>query len=153
MIHYVRIMSHVALAAAILVTPALLQAEVSPPSKEHSFKHSLKKDAIAVGQDFGVIVGSLTQDVRKELNVKLTDGVVVFAIIGNSLAEYAGLKSRVVITEINNKRVRNLEDFGRLLSQALSAGNFTVGTWEPTNPENQGLGQQVNFYFVPNRTD
>jgi S1-C subfamily serine protease len=110
-------------------------------------------DPVALGKEFGVIVGPLTPDIRKELNVRLTNGVAVFAIIGNSLAEAAGLKSRVVITEINHRRVHNLEEFGRLLAEVLPTGNFTVGTWEPTSPDNQGQSQQVNFYFVPNRMD
>jgi hypothetical protein len=110
-------------------------------------------DPVALGKEFGVIVGPLTPDIRKELNVRLTNGVAVFAIIGNSLAEAAGLKSRVVITEINHRRVHNLEEFGRLLAEVLPMGNFTVGTWEPTSPDEQGQSQQVNFYFVPNRMD
>jgi hypothetical protein len=112
-----------------------------------------QNDPIALGKEFGVIVGPLTPDIQKELNIRLTDGVAVFAIIGNSLAEDAGLKPRVVITEINHRRVHNLEEFGRLLAEVLPMGNFTVGTWEPTTPDNQGQGQQVNFYFVPNRLD
>lgn len=112
-----------------------------------------KIDPIALGKEFGVIVGPLTLDIRKELNLRLTDGVAVFAIIGNSPAEKAGLKPRVVITEINHRRVHNLDEFGRLLAEVLPMGNFTVGTWEPTSPDNQGQGQQVNFYFVPNRVD
>ena len=110
-------------------------------------------DPVALGKEFGVIVGPLTLDVRKELNIKLTDGVAVFAIIGNSPAEAAGIKPRVVIIEINHRRVHNLEEFGRLLAEVLPMGNFTVGTWEPTTPDNQGQSQQINFYFVPNRTD
>ena len=110
-------------------------------------------DPVALGKEFGVIVGPLTLDVRKELNIKLTDGVAVFAIIGNSPAEAAGIEPRVVIIEINHRRVHNLEEFGRLLAEVLPMGNFTVGTWEPTTPDNQGQSQQMNFYFVPNRTD
>ena len=121
-------------------------ASVVPTTPQHF-------DPIRLGEQFGVIVGPLTEDVRKELSLRLTDGVVVFEVVGSSLAEDAGLKPRVVITEINNRRVHNLKDFGLLLSEALAAGNFTVGTWEPTHPENQGAGQQINFYFVPNRTD
>lgn len=112
-----------------------------------------KIDPIALGKEFGVVVGPLTLDIRKELNLRLTDGVAVFAIIGNSPAEDAGLKPRVVITEINHRRIHNLDEFGRLLAEVLPMGNFTVGTWEPTSPENQGQSQQVNFYFVPNRVD
>lgn len=111
------------------------------------------KDVIAMAEEFGLIVGPVTEDIRKELNLRAPEGVAVFEVIGDSLAERAGIKVGAVITEINKKPVRNLDDFGRLLAEYLKEGNFTVGTWEPTNPENQGIGQQMNFHFVPKGTD
>jgi S1-C subfamily serine protease len=112
-----------------------------------------QKDIIAMAEKFGLIVGAVTEDIRKELNLRSAEGVVVFEVIGNSLAELAGIKVGAVIAEINKKPVRTLEDFGRLMAEALPEGNFTVGTWEPTNPENQGQAGQMNFHFVPMRTD
>ena len=101
----------------------------------------------------GVIVLPVTEDIRKELNLRAAEGVAVMDIIGDSLGEKAGIKVGAVITEINKIPVRNLDDLGRLLPDALEKGNFTVGTWEPTNPENQGQGGQMNFHFVPKETD
>ena len=101
----------------------------------------------------GVIVLPVTEDIRKELNLRAAEGVAVMDIIGDSLGEKAGIKVGAVITEINKIPVRNLDDLGRLLPEALEKGNFTVGTWEPTNPENQGQGGQMNFHFVPKETD
>jgi len=111
------------------------------------------KDVIAMAEEFGLIVGPVTEDIRKELNLRAPEGVAVFEVIGDSLAERAGIKVGAVITEINKKPVKNLDDFGRLLAEYLKEGNFTVGTWEPTNPENQGIGQQMNFHFVPKGSD
>jgi S1-C subfamily serine protease len=112
------------------------------------------KEVIAMAEkELGLIVGAVTEDIRKELNLRSAEGVAVFEIIGDSLAEAAGIKVGAVIAEINKKPVRNLDDFGRLLPEVLREGNFTVGTWEPTNPENQGMGQQMNFHFVPKRVD
>src|SRR5205807_8260625 len=111
------------------------------------------KDVIAMAEQFGLIVGPVTEDIRKELNLRSAEGVAVFEVIGDSLAELAGIKVGAVIAEINKKPVHNLEDFGRLMAEVLREGNFTIGTWEPTNPENQGQGGQLNFHFVPKRTD
>ncbi len=111
------------------------------------------KNPIALAEEFGLIVGPVTEDIRKELNLRAAEGVAVYEIIGESLADLAGIKVHAVIAEINSKPVRNLDDFGRLLAAALVGGNFTVGTWEPTSPDNQGSGQQMNFHFVPNRVD
>jgi len=112
-----------------------------------------QKDIIAMAEEFGLIVGPVTEDIRKELNLRSAEGVAVFEVIGDSLAELAGIKVGAVIAEINKKPVRTLEDFGRLMAEVLPQGNFTIGTWEPTNPENQGQGGQMNFHFVPKRTD
>lgn len=111
------------------------------------------KDVIAMAEQFGLIVGPVTEDIRKELNLRSAEGVAVFEVIGDSLAEKAGIKVGAVIAEINKAPVRSLDDLGRLLVEALEKGNFTVSTWEPTNPENQGQGGQLNFHFVPKQTD
>lgn len=110
-------------------------------------------DPIAVAREFGVVVGALTEDVRKELSYKSSFGVPVFEVIGDSQAERSGIQSRTVITEINKKPVRNVDELGLLLRQAMQAGNFTVGTWEPARPEEQGSAQEMNFHFVPKRSD
>jgi S1-C subfamily serine protease len=111
------------------------------------------KDVIAMAEQFGLIVGPVTEDIRKELNLRSAEGVAVFEVIGDSLAERAGIKVGAVIAEINKAPVRSLDDLGRLLTEALEKGNFTVSTWEPTNPENQGQGGQLNFHFVPKEMD
>jgi len=143
---------------ALMVGVAPVSAD--PPSDKKSTavsadKSSEKrnKDVIAMAEEFGIIVGPVTEDIRKELNLRSAEGVAVFDIVGDSPAEKAGIKVHAVIAEINKKPVRNLDDFGRLLTEVLQEGNFTVGTWEPTSPENQGQGQQMNFHFVPKITD
>ena len=112
-----------------------------------------EKDVEAMAEEFGIIVGPVTEDIKKELNLRSAEGVAVFEVIGDSLADRAAIKVHAVIAEINKKPVRNLDDFGRLLPECLSEGNCTVGTWEPTNPDNQGQGGQMNFHFVPKLTD
>ncbi len=110
-------------------------------------------DPKVLAEEFGLIVGPVTEDIRKELNLRTSEGVAVFEIIGDSLADLAGIKVKSVIAEINHQPVRNLDDFGRKLSRALTEGNATIGTWEPASPEEQGASQQMNFHFVPNRLD
>lgn len=143
---------------ALMVAVALASADPSSDKKSTAVSEDKSldkkaKDVIAMAEEFGVIVGPVTEDIRKELNLRSAEGVAVFDIIGDSLAEKAGIKVHAVIAEINKKPVRNLDDFGRLLTEVLKEGNFTVGTWEPTSPDNQGQGQQMNFHFVPKSTD
>jgi S1-C subfamily serine protease len=123
------------------------------PAKVPSEADKKNAEIIAMAEEFGLIIGPVTEDIRKELNLRSAEGVAVFEVIGESLAEVAGIKVGAVIAEINKKPVKNLDDFKRLLTEALVTGNFTVGTWEPTNPENQGQGGQMNFHFVPKRSD
>src|SRR2546428_6411529 len=106
-----------------------------------------------MAKEFGLIVGPATEDICKERILRSAEGVVVFKVIGESLAELAGIKVGALIAEINKKPVHDLEDFGRLMAKVLPQGNFTIGTWEPANPENQGQAGQMNFHFVPKRTD
>jgi S1-C subfamily serine protease len=123
------------------------------PSDKTTSAADREKDVTAMAEDFGLVVGPVTEDIKKELNLRSAEGVAVYDIIGDSLAERAGIKVHAIIAEINKKPVRNLDDFGRLLPECLKEGNCTVGTWEPTNPENQGQGGQMNFHFVPKITD
>jgi membrane-associated protease RseP (regulator of RpoE activity) len=155
-------MRHIGIASAavlaLTVGVAWAAADPSPGKKSAAVSadkpgDKKNKDVIAMAEEFGLIIGPVTEDIRKELNLRSAEGVAVFDIIGDSLAERAGIKVGAVITEINKKPVKNLDDFGRLLTEVLKEGNFTVGTWEPTSPDNQGIGQQMNFHFVPKLTD
>jgi S1-C subfamily serine protease len=146
--------------ALLALMVAVTLASADPPSDKKSTTVSAdkssdkrSKDVIAMAEEFGIIVGPVTEDIKKELNLRSAEGVAVYDIIGDSLAERAGIKVHAVIAEINKKPVRNLDDLGRLLTEVLQEGNFTVGTWEPTSPDNQGQGQQMNFHFVPKSTN
>jgi membrane-associated protease RseP (regulator of RpoE activity) len=105
--------------------------------------------AIRLGEQFGIVVGTVDEDIRKELKLEKSEGVVVFEVIGGTPAELAGIKVRAVIKEIDKVEVRNMVDFGRALQQVLATCNYTVGTYEPADPENQGVGGVLNFHFVP----
>jgi membrane-associated protease RseP (regulator of RpoE activity) len=123
-----------------------------PPEKQAEKERNTAVIEMAEKQ-LGAIVQPVTEDIRKELNLRSAEGVAVMDIIGDSLADRAGIKVGAVIAEIDKQPVRSLDDLGRLLPDALQRGNFTVSTWEPTNPENQGQGGQLNFHFVPKDTD
>ena len=143
-------------AVLLALMAGVVPASAEPSSDTKSVAVSAdkrSKDVITMAEEFGIIVGPVTEDIKKELNLRSAEGVAVFEVVGDSLAERAGIKVHAVIAEINKKPVRNLDDFGRLLTEVLKEGNFTVGTWEPTNPENQGQGGQMNFHFVPKITD
>lgn len=109
-------------------------------------------EAVRLGEEFGIAVGEVDADVQKELNLQKPEGVAVFEVIGNSRADYAGIKVRSVIKEIDKQEVRTLLDFGRALKRAMPECNFTVGTYEPADPGDP-VGWGVNFHFVGCKRD
>jgi membrane-associated protease RseP (regulator of RpoE activity) len=105
--------------------------------------------AAQLGEQFGIVVGPVDEEIKRELKMQKPEGVVVFEVIGGTPAELAGIKVRAVIKEIDKVEVRNMIDFGRALKKVLATCNFTVGSYEPADPENQGVAGVLNFHFVP----
>ena len=105
-------------------------------------------EAFRLGEEFGVIVGEVDEEIREYLGLERPEGVVVFEVIGGKPADLAGIKSRALIKEINSVEIRNLKDFGLALREALPTENFTVATYEPADPDNQGISGGINFHFV-----
>ena len=62
-----------------------------------------EEEAIRLGEEFGVAVGAVDEEIQKELKLQQPQGVAVFEVIGNSRADYAGIKVRSVIKEIDKK--------------------------------------------------
>ena len=110
------------------------------------------EEAIQLGEEFGIAVGEVDEEVQKELKLQRPEGVAVFEVIGNSRADYAGIKVRSVIKEIDKKEVRNLIDFGKAVKVAMKECNFTVGTYEPADPGDP-VGWGGNFHFVGCKRD
>ncbi|HKT33707.1 MAG TPA: PDZ domain-containing protein [Nitrospira sp.] len=109
-------------------------------------------EAAKLGEDFGVIVGDVDEEIQKELKLQRPQGVAVFEVIGNSRADYAGIKVRSVIKEIDKHEVKSMLDFGRYIKKAMNECNFTVGTYEPADPGDP-VGWGVNFHFVGCKRD
>lgn len=111
-----------------------------------------EEEATRLGEEFGVVVGSVDEEIRKELKLQQAKGVAVFEVIGNSRADYAGIKVRSVIKEIDKREIRNMIDFGQAIQKAMKECNFTVGTYEPADPGDP-VGWGVNFHFVGCKRD
>ena len=106
-------------------------------------------EAKRLGEQFGIVVDTVDEDIRKELKMQKAEGVVVFEVIGGTPADSAGIKVRAVIKEIDKVEVRSLKDFGLALKRVISTCNYTVGTYEPADPDTQGVAGILNFHFVP----
>ncbi|MBX3302587.1 MAG: PDZ domain-containing protein [Nitrospira sp.] len=109
-------------------------------------------EASSLGEEFGIVVGPVDEEIQRELKLQRPQGVAVFEVIGNSRADDAGIKVRSVVKEIDKQEIRNMADFGRALKKAMTGCNFTVGTYEPAEP-GEPVSWGVNFHFVGCKRD
>ena len=130
-------------ALGVVTLPLVYAADPEPMTVDEAAK---------LGEEFGVIVGDVDEDIKKELKLERAQGVAVFEVIGNSRADYAGIKVRSVIKEIDKTEIRNMLDFGKAIKRGMKECNFTVGTYEPADPGDP-VGWGVNFHFVGCKRD
>lgn len=131
--------------ATVLSGAGLAQAEADESAMTD-------EEAARLGEEFGIVVGAVDEEIQKELKLQRPQGVAVFEVIGNSRADYAGIKVRSVIKEIDKHEIRTMADFGRAIKKAMNECNFTVGTYEPADPGDP-VGWGVNFHFVGCKRD
>ncbi len=123
----------------------VLQSEVVAQSANGNMTN---EKALALAEKFGIDVGEVDEEIQKILGLTKAEGVVVFAVIGGSPAELSGIKVKAVIKEVDKFEIKTLIDLGMALEQSLPTKNFTVATYEPADPDNQGLTGGLNFHFV-----
>ena len=111
-----------------------------------------EEEAVRLGEEFGIVVGAVDEEIQQELNLQQAQGVAVFEVIGNSRADFAGIKVRSVIKEIDKQEIRNMTEFGLAIKKAMKGCNFTVGTYEAADPGDP-VGGGVNFHFVGCKRD
>lgn len=104
--------------------------------------------ALILAEKFGIDVGPVDEEVQKILGLTKAEGVVVYAVFGNSPAELSGIKVKAIIKEVDKHEIKTLMDLGNALEQSLPIKNFTVATYEPADPDNQGVTGGLNFHFV-----
>ena len=104
--------------------------------------------AYELAEEFGVDVGEVDEEIRELLGLVKAEGVVIFAVIGSTPADLAGIRTKVIIKEVDGKEVRNLLDLGRALEKAMPTENFSVATYEPAGVDDQGIGGGLNFHMV-----
>ena len=106
------------------------------------------EEALQLGESFGLVVGEVDEELRDYLGLQRAEGVVVFEVIGGKPADLAGIKAKSIIKEIDSKEINNLTDFGNALKAALPIENFSLVTYQPPDPSNQGISGGVQFHFV-----
>ena len=109
--------------------------------------------ALELAEQFGVDVGEVDEEIREFLGLTRAEGVVIFAVIGGTPADLAGVKVKAIIKEVDRFEIKNLIDLGNALEATLPTQNFTVATYEPSDPSDQGVTGGLNFHFVRVKQD
>lgn len=104
--------------------------------------------ALELAERFGVDVGEVDEEIKEFLGLSRAEGVVIFAVIGGTPADLAGVKVKAIIKEVDKFEIKNLIDLGKALEVTLPTQNFTVATYEPSDPSDQGVTGGLNFHFV-----
>ena len=107
-----------------------------------------EEKALALAEEFGVDVGEVDEELRDYLGLTKAEGVVVFAVIGGTPADLAGIKVKSIIKEVDKYEIKTLLDLGRALEVTMPTQNFSVATYEAADPTNQGVTGGLNFHFV-----
>jgi serine protease Do len=100
-----------------------VQLKITRDGKPSTFSVTIAemKDAEVVAQasqgDFGMSVQPLTPELAQSLGLEGSAGVVVAAIKPGSAADEAGIRRGDVITEVNRRPVRNMDDFKREIAR------------------------------------
>ena len=134
---------------AIFISGVVVGSATSPISFAQSESGEMTEEkAYAMAEEFGVDVGEVDEEIKNVLGLTKAEGVVVFAVIGNTPADRSGIKVKAIIKEVDGKEIRNLLELGRALEKALPTQNFSVATFEPAGIDDQGIGGGLNFHFV-----
>ena len=91
----------------ILVTTGEMPSEPSEQKTEQPEKKEW----------FGLHITSVTPEMAEQLGLKSTEGVVVEAVDGGSVAQEAGLRRGDVILEVNRQRVKDEKDYIRIMEK------------------------------------
>lgn len=81
--------------------------------KEEKLAYQLQKKE----EKLGMTVNDITTQLAYKLNIKDNKGVVVIDIESNSLADEAGIEAGDIITEVNLKPIKNLEDYQGIMKK------------------------------------
>lgn len=109
--------------------------------------------ALELAEEFGVDVGEVDEEIKEFLGLTRAEGVVIFAVIGGTPADLAGMKVKAIIKEVDRFEIKTLIDLGHALEATLPTQNFTVATYEPSDPSDQGVTGGLNFHFVRIKQD
>jgi len=69
-------------------------------------------------QGFGMKVDNITPQLRQQTGTVVKSGVIVVSVEQGSLADLAGIQEGDVITEVNRKLVRDLDEFNQATAKA-----------------------------------
>jgi serine protease Do len=86
---------------------------------EELTEQRMAEQSQSTAQTFGMTLNNLTPQVRRQLGIGETTGVVVVDVEAGSIADQAGIRAGDVIKEVNHRPVRNMRDFNVSMEKAV----------------------------------
>lgn len=83
----------------------------------------------------GIEIRNLTAALARTLNTNQSYGVLITRIIPKSPAQKAGLKTNDIITQVNNRRVRNARSFSSFVAQMTPGVSMQLTVIRNNKPE------------------
>jgi len=84
--------------------------------------------------DLGVVVTDLTSDIKKQLKIDDDiDGVIVKSITRNGTAALAGLLPKDIITKVNGKEIKTINDYNSIIKTLNENSNVTFIVYRDDN--------------------
>jgi serine protease Do len=74
----------------------------------------------------GLEVRPVTPEIARQLNLRSTDGVIVFRVEDGTAAAEAGVQRGDVVKQLNNQPVKTMADFERLTREMKEGDNLTI---------------------------
>ncbi len=81
----------------------------------------LESSKQAKHDEYGLEVQELTADLRAQLRLSKRKGILISQVKPNSVAEEAGLRAGQIILSVNQKRVRSVQSFKRVVQKSNGA--------------------------------
>jgi serine protease Do len=86
---------------------------------EELTEQRMAEQSQSTAQTFGMTLNNLTPQVRRQLGIGDTAGVVVVDVEAGSIADQAGIRPGDVIKEVNHQTVKDMRDFNLSMGKAV----------------------------------
>ncbi len=90
--------------------------------------------ATSLSENLGMSLTNMTPEIARKLGVDVSEGVVVTEVVPGGPAAKAGFREGIVITEVKQIRVRNIDEYEKVISGAKPGESILFYVRRGNNP-------------------